>query len=124
MAFIVALSLEKGYFHFQTFVKSVNQHKFIEFLKQVKLKIGNIPFAIYLDNLAAHKTKLVKEYMRENDIEPVYSPVYSPQYQPSEYLIGLIKNKLRKQILENLYFDKIEKYDKLLKMKSSEIHRD
>ena len=37
-----------------------------------------VPFALYLDNLPAHKTKKVIAFINENEIEPVFSPVYSP----------------------------------------------
>ena len=59
--------------------------------------------------------------MRNNEIEPVFSPFYSPIYNPSEYLINIVKQKARNVVLKILYFDRIEKYEIVLKRIKNEI---
>ena len=96
-AFVVALSSDKGLVSLQTFGKSLDQWKFIEFLKSVRKSYGSQRIGLYIDNASFHKAKSVKDFARDNDIELIFSPVYSPQYQPSEPLIGYLKQYVRKK---------------------------
>jgi hypothetical protein len=77
-AFIVALSEDKGFFLVKTFPKSVDQYKFLEFLKAIKSIYGRRPFCLYADNASIHKAKTIKAYLAEQKIEVMWSPVYQP----------------------------------------------
>ena len=58
---IVTTSVEKGVELIQIFDHAVNQHNFARFLGLLSLKHDGQPFALYMDNLSVHKTKLVRE---------------------------------------------------------------
>ena len=79
---------------------------------------------LVLDNAAPHKSKIIKEYIKEHDkrIELLYLPPYSPDLQPAE----LIWRELRKERIHNRYFpskqcllDTIEEYLKLYSRKNN-----
>ena len=110
LAFIVALNMEKGFFHSSTHKRSVNKESFLQFVKEIKEKMGPAPFALYLDNASFHKATIVREYMAANDIEAIWSPVYRPYEQASEYLIALIKQRMKKLIYSNLHKGITESY--------------
>ena len=81
LPFIVALSLDKGFFLRYTTKKSVNGEKFIEFLKDIRKIYQSSPrIAIYIDNASFHKNKIVKKFAIENSIEIVWSPIYRPEF--------------------------------------------
>ena len=91
LAFVVAISEDKGLVSIKTYPRSLDQYNFIEFLKVVKSKYGDQRFAVYLDSASFHKAKSVKKYAEENDIELLFAPLYSPEYQPCESVIGILK---------------------------------
>ena len=90
-AFVVALSEDKGLVAVKTFHRSLDQLKFIEFLKVLRRSYGTTPFGLYIDNASFHKANSVKEYASKHDIELIYTPPYRPEFQPSEPLIGFLK---------------------------------
>jgi len=51
---------------------------------------------IFTDNASWHKTKLVKDYCAENNIELWFTPPYSPEFNPivpQEYFFPLVRAK-------------------------------
>ena len=95
-AFVVGLSEDKGLVALDTFARSLDQHRFIIFLKKVRKAYEKGKIGVYLDNASFHKAKSVKEYAANNEIELIFSPVYRPEFQPSEPLIGFLKHHVRK----------------------------
>ena len=91
LAFVVALSEDKGLVELSTYPKSLDQWDYINFLKKVRKSYGNQRIGIYMDNAGFHIAKSVRNYCNDNNIERIFAPAYSPEYQPSESLIGYLK---------------------------------
>ena len=53
---------------------------------------------IIMDNATWHKTKIVKEYCEQNNIEPWYTPPYAPEYNPIERVWNFMKSIVKKEI--------------------------
>ena len=113
-AFVVALSYDKGLVALDHFPKSLDQWKFISFLKKVRKAYGSKRIALYIDNASFHKALSVKKYAEENNIEIIYSPVYRPEFQPSEHLISYLKQYAKKKRLEGIVKGKENTFVKLL----------
>lgn len=77
----------RGKLYFMIYRGGINSDTFIRFLKRlVKSRRGKI--YLIIDNLPAHKTNKVKNWLLENNgkIQLFYLPVYSPELNPDEYL--------------------------------------
>ena len=79
-AFVVALSEDKGLVAVDTYERSLDQWKFISFLKKIRKSYGSRRIALYLDNASFHKAKSVREYASDNSIELIFSPFYNPEF--------------------------------------------
>ena len=79
-AFVVALSEDKGLVALSTFHRSLDQWKFIEFLRELRKCYGTTKFGLYIDNASFHKAKSVRAYANENKIELIFSPAYRPEF--------------------------------------------
>ena len=44
-----------------------------------------------MDNLTVHKTRVVVEFMDENEISYIYNVPYSPDYNPIESVFSKVK---------------------------------
>ena len=87
----MALSEDKGLLAVKTYKNSLDQWRFIEFLKVLRKLYGGDQIALYIDNASFHTANSVREYAGKNKIELIFSPAYSPEFQPSESLIGYLK---------------------------------
>ena len=68
---------------------------FIEYLKQVlcpTLQAGDV---VVMDNLSAHKIKLVRELIESKGAQLIYLPAYSPDLNPIEKCWSKINTYLR-----------------------------
>lgn len=68
---------------------------FIEYLKQVlcpSLQAGDV---VVMDNLSAHKIKMVRELIESKGARLIYLPPYSPDLNPIEKCWSKIKTYLR-----------------------------
>lgn len=77
----------RGKIYFMIYRGGINSHKFIRFIKRLARSRRRKTFLI-VDNLPAHKTGRVKNWVKENEhkIKLFYLPVYSPELNPDEYL--------------------------------------
>ena len=69
-------------------------------VKHLKVVRANYPeerkLIIFTDNASWHKTKIVKEYCEENNIELWFTPPYAPEFNPiapQEYFLPLVRAK-------------------------------
>ena len=44
-----------------------------------------------MDNLAVHRSNIVKDHMAKLSFIPIFNIAYSPQYNPIEGIFGLVK---------------------------------
>jgi transposase len=77
----------RGKLLFMIYRGAINSEKFIRFIKRLSKSRKGMVFLI-VDNLSAHKTIKVKNWIKENEgkIKLFYLPVYSPELNPDEYL--------------------------------------
>ena len=115
LAFVVAMSEDKGLVAIETFARSLDKDDFIEFLKKIRKCYGVQKIGLYLDNASFHTANKVKDYARKNDIDLIFAPVYSPEFNPSESLIGYLKQHIKKKRLQNIIEDKEQTYEQMLK---------
>lgn len=76
----------------------MNKRRFLCFLRQTllpRLQPGDV---LVMDNLAAHRNKMVRKVCRLWDIRVVYLPPYSPEYNPIEMVWGWMKSRLRSRL--------------------------
>ena len=114
LAFVVAMSEDKGLVSVKTFPRSLDKDDFITFLKHIRKIYGVQKIGLYLDNAGFHVANKVKNYARENEIDLIFSPVYSPEFNPSESLIGYLKHHIKKKRLQNIIEGKEQTYEQML----------
>ena len=102
IATIAAISQEKGVELVCNFPDSVNQDKFIKFLKKLRAQKPYVKMALFLDQLQVHKTTRVKECAAQLKIPLIYNASYSPNYNPIEGVIGLAKAYIKQKRWHNL----------------------
>lgn len=92
----------RGKIYFMIYKGAINSAKFIRFIKRLSKSRRGKVFLI-VDNLPAHKTNKVKNWLLENDnkIQLFYLPVYSPELNPDEYLNQDIKANIVGKIKMN-----------------------
>ncbi|EMO07906.1 DDE family endonuclease [Leptospira borgpetersenii str. Noumea 25] len=74
-------------FHFQIVEGSVKSRDLIYFLK-ILLKKNRKKILIVWDNLSAHKSKMMKEFLKANEkrLRVEFLPPYAPELNPQEYI--------------------------------------
>lgn len=94
VSMLAALSVE-GVSAPMTIRGAVDGLVFLEYLKQVlcpSLQAGDV---VVMDNLPAHKIKLVRELIEARGAKLIYLPPYSPDLNPIEKCWSKIKTYLR-----------------------------
>jgi transposase len=94
VSMLAALSIE-GVSAPMTIQGAVDGLVFLEYLKQVlcpTLQAGDV---VVMDNLSAHKIKLVRELIEAQGARLIYLPPYSPDLNPIEKCWSKIKTYLR-----------------------------
>jgi transposase len=70
-----------------------NSNIFLEFLKSLQLPKNTI---ILMDNVPFHHSKIVNDYIEDNQYILLFTPPYSPWFNPIENIFSCIKNNFRK----------------------------
>jgi transposase len=85
----------RGVLRFMVYQRGMTAKIFITFLKRL-VKSSKRKVFLIVDNLRAHKAKLVRKWIEENGtrIEVYYLPAYSPELNPDEYLNNTLKKQL------------------------------
>ena len=73
---------------------SVNKEVYAEFLKDNKHIFKERP--VIQDNARCHHAKMVKEFVRDNNINYKFNPAYSPEFNPIELMFNKVKTEFRK----------------------------
>lgn len=90
-AVICAITAERGLVHQKLFASAVNDVDFGRFVRKLHAKMGARPFALFVDNLHAHKHRDVLEIYQELSVSVIYNVGYSPQFNPIESTFSLPK---------------------------------
>ena len=78
------------------FEGTLNRFLFAEYIiKQLKPTLADDDILL-LDNSSVHTSQLVKDTLKECNINYMYLPRYSPDFNPIELLWALMKSYLRK----------------------------
>lgn len=78
------------------FPEFVNGETTVDFLKQLKIAYPSAPkIHIILDQSGYHRSEVVREYARGNNIELHYLPPYSPNLNPIERLWKVMNEQVR-----------------------------
>ena len=83
--------------------ESVNSKNFLDFLDELKTKIGEINiknYIIVLDNAKYHLEKSVKEYALKNNFKILTNCPYYSKFNPIEFVFRSIKTKLYKNLID------------------------
>ena len=86
-----AISKEKGQEHYRIYKDSVNVQKFKEYLHELRARNGNEKIALFMDNLAAHKSEKSKVEMAKLGFRCIFNVPYSPEYNPIEFVFSKVK---------------------------------
>ena len=89
---IFAISEENGLEHYRIYPKSIDHHKFNEYLDELYVENKHANIAIFLDNLRVHLKHEVTVKLNELEIESIQNVPYQPDYNPAESCLSKIKN--------------------------------
>ena len=67
---------------------SVDRFTFIDFLEKIKDRVKEEKITIFMDNLAVHKTAIVRDTMTDMGFNWIYNCPYSPNDNPIEQIFG------------------------------------
>jgi transposase len=89
---IASMTAENGMGCISAYPKAINSLDFIEFLQKLRRKHVRRSIALFMDNLAVHKSRDVQPYYESLDITPVYNVGYSPEFNPIEAVFSKVKS--------------------------------
>lgn len=75
--------------------RTMTKTRFLCFLRQSLLPRLCSGDVLVMDNLAAHRNRMVRKICRAWNVRVVYLPPYSPEYNPIEKVWAWMKNRLR-----------------------------
>jgi hypothetical protein len=78
LAVTVAISEEIGLIDYIVHPKAIITEVFVAFIYQIAEKLGGGDFALFLDNLSAHKTKDAKHLFEKLNITEIFNVPYCP----------------------------------------------
>ena len=99
---LAAVSAESPIELVRTFTQAVNIGIFKSFIQALSAKHKSQPFALFMDNLAVHKSDEVKQELRRLRITPIFNAPYSPQFNPIEGCFSIVKNHFKSQKLNSI----------------------
>ena len=77
-AVIAAINQSGGVIFWKDYGKSVDIPKFISFLKELRKIKKKDEFSIFMDNLAVHRSHIVRDVMKQLKINRIFNAPYSP----------------------------------------------
>ena len=84
LALIAAISEDGGLIDYWVHPRAINTEVFVAFVQHLSEKLGGSDFALFLDNLAVHKTKEVKLLFEKLNITKIFNVPYCPQFNGIE----------------------------------------
>ena len=80
-----------------TFEKSVNIPKFKIYIEELRARYFFDDLVIYMDNLAVHRSNVIRDRLNELGIAFVYNAPYSPEFNPIETVFSFVKANIKKK---------------------------
>ena len=99
---------------------SVNSSIFKDFLGKLKQFIQENEettldrLIVIMDNAVTHRSNIIREYFKENDMKVVYIPPYMPELAPIERLFSILKHSVLKRSIGKLINLRSEEADKII----------
>ena len=89
---MISAITNKGSVRFMVYDDSMNQDKFIDFMKRL-IKDSTRKVFLIVDNLRVHHGKIVEKWLNQNDdnIRLLFIPPYAPEINPDKYLNHALK---------------------------------
>ena len=84
MALIAAITEEDGLIDYSIYPNAINTESFHAFITQLTDKLGGGDYALFLDNLSVHKTKVAKHLFEKFNITEIFNVPYCPQFNEIE----------------------------------------
>ena len=100
IACIVAVSADQGVILVQQHDRSVNKHKFDEFLAELKEKRGDRKSLLVLDNLSVHKCGFSQTRMAHHGFKWHWCVPHWPDGNAVEFCFAIAKRTYKKQKLQ------------------------
>lgn len=88
-----------GFLHYITHYGGFNDECFIRFISELKEKLNDDKRYVYIcDNVAFHKSRNLKEFIKEKKFEFLYLAPYSPMLNPIEECFAKVKMIIAKEL--------------------------
>ena len=84
LALIAAVTKEDGLIDYSIYPNAINTESFHAFITQLTDKLGGGDYALFLDNLSVHKTKIAKHLFEKFNITEIFNVPYCPQFNGIE----------------------------------------
>ena len=97
---MAAISSKNGVDLVMNFDKSIDQTKFIKFLRTLRRKYPFDKMALFMDRLSVHRCRQVQSVMKELKLGWVLNASYSPDFNPIEGVFSIVKNHIKRKRLE------------------------
>jgi len=95
VAVVAAITAEHGVLTWLAFDFSVDIPKFLQFLKHLLKAAKGRKICVFMDNLHVHRSELVKQFMRSQDIQWMFNVPYCPETNPIEGVFSLVKKNFK-----------------------------
>ena len=102
MAFIAAISEDRGLEAWAMHPNAIIIPDFVAFIEQLSAHLHGAEFALFLDNLQVHKTQAVADACKELRAQRIFNVPYSPDFNGIEAYFSLVKAEYKKLVLQRL----------------------
>lgn len=79
--------------------KPYNSTTFLQFIESLIPKLPQTTKYLLMDNVAFHRSKVLKEVVDKSGLELLFIPPYSPQYNPIEEVFADVKRHFRRSLI-------------------------
>ncbi len=84
--------------------KAFNTASFTEFIKELVACMPSHITTLLLDNIAFHRSAIIKQIVEGANKTLLFIPPYSPKYDPIEEVFSQLKNEYRKSLIKEVEF--------------------
>lgn len=95
--------------------------EFLSFLEKLLQKYPNQKIVIILDNAKIHHAELIQPFLEEH--KKFLAPLYLPPYSPKLNLIEGLWGWLKESVINNVFFDSVQKIRKAVQGFINEINK-
>ena len=90
MAFIAAISEDRGLEAWSMHPNAISTPEFVAFVEQLSTLFHGAEFTIFMDNLQVHKTQAVADTCKELKVQRIFNVPYSPDFNGIEAYFSLV----------------------------------